>query len=332
MTRRVARSSRADIAQSLYKARTRPPSAQPASHAYNDLVATPMPFLVGAPRSGTTMLRLMMDAHPDLAIPPETGFLALCADWHANPPVTAADFVRRISHFPADAPTWPDFRLEEDALVAALGTGRPLDLPSALRTFYEMYAARFGKTRAGDKTPLYCFYLATIHEWLPEARFIHLVRDGRDVALSWRQTWFSPGPEMTDQAAGWVRHVEAVRNAARSAPVPVLEVRYETLVTSPAPVLEAICRFIELPFHPAMLQHHLRAAARLAEHGARVSSTGVIAVTAEQRRAQQVRTLGPVSNERVGAWRREMTHDEIRAFESVGGQLLDDLGYERGSS
>jgi hypothetical protein len=291
-----------------------------------------MPFIVGAPRSGTTMLRLMLDAHPDLAIPPETGFLALCAGLHASPPITAEDFVRQISHFPPDAPTWPDFRLREDALVAALGTEPPFDIPAGLRKFYEMYAARFGKTRAGDKTPLYCFYVASIHEWLPEARFIHLVRDGRDVALSWRKTWFSPGPEMTDQAAGWVRHVEAVREAARTSPVPVLEVRYETLVTTPAQVLEAICRFIELPFHPAMLEHHRGAAARLSEHGARVSSTGMIAVTAEQRRAQQVRTVSPVSNERVGAWQREMTHDEICAFESVGGQLLDELGYVRSGS
>jgi hypothetical protein len=121
----------------------------------------PMPVIVSAHRSGTTLLRLMLDAHPGLAIPPETGFLALCTKWLKSPETSPENFIDTISDF-------------------------PLDTPTGIRTFYRAYSNRFNKSRYGDKTPNYCFHIAAIHQLLPETCFIHLIRDGRDVALSWR--------------------------------------------------------------------------------------------------------------------------------------------------
>jgi Sulfotransferase family len=86
------------------------------------MVLVPMPFVIGAPRSGTTLLRFMLDAHPELAIPPETGFLAL-GD-HLDAALTSGEERRRaffalVTSFPPDAPGWRDFGIAEDRFWAA---------------------------------------------------------------------------------------------------------------------------------------------------------------------------------------------------------------------
>ena len=67
------------------------------------------------------------------------------------------------------------------------------DLSSGLRAFYRGYAAARGKTRYGDKTPMHATDIDVLSRVLPEARFIHIIRDGRDVAASLRGLPFAPG-------------------------------------------------------------------------------------------------------------------------------------------
>src|SRR5262245_10657035 len=125
----------------------------------------PMPVVIGAPRSGTTLLRFMLDAHPELAIPPETGFLALGEALDAG---AATDEGRRrafgdqVMQFPREAPAWPDFGLAEDRFRAALDAIDPFTAREGIRAFYRLYAERFGKSRVGDKTPSYCLHLEPI--------------------------------------------------------------------------------------------------------------------------------------------------------------------------
>src|SRR4029079_14672106 len=98
-------------------------------------------------------------------------------------------------------------------------------------------------------------YLAAIRELLPETLFIHLIRDGRDVALSVAGLWFSPGKAIEDRARSWRAIVEAARAQASSGDGYV-EVRYEDLVRDPRPVLERLCDRLELPFEEQMLSYH----------------------------------------------------------------------------
>jgi hypothetical protein len=152
------------------------------------------PFLVGVPRSGTTMLRFMIDAHPDVAIPPETGFVAAAAA--EDGPLDPEGLVRLLTTFPPDIPTWPDFNLSAEDLRSAIGALDRFTPAAAIRAFYKLYAGRHGKTRWGDKTPMYLHSMRAIGELLPEARFVHIIRDGRDVAVSLRRQWFAPSREI----------------------------------------------------------------------------------------------------------------------------------------
>lgn len=141
----------------------------------------------------------MLDAHPKLAIPPEThfipGLVEVCA--RAEHP-SDAFFTYLEQHL-----TWPDHHLEIETIRARLVA--PFDVTNAIRAFFLSYAARFGKERWGDKTPTYLTQMTAIEAVLPESRFIHIIRDGRDVSLSIAHLWFGPhsGHKTAEEVARW---------------------------------------------------------------------------------------------------------------------------------
>ncbi len=285
----------------------------------------PMPVIVGAPRSGTTLLRFMLDAHPSMAIPPETGFLMQAKFIPEGVEGARGALFDLITNFPAAGPTWDDFGLTHEQLRDALETVEPFDVADGLRAFYRLYAAQHGKLRYGDKTPLYCAHLDAIRETLPEARFLHIIRDGRDAALSLRPLWFAPGQDIATLAGEWKRLVMAARAAAGK---DYLEVRYERLLTETEPVLREVCEFIDLKFDPAMLRYFERTPERLKEHVTRRDAEGVVVVSHEQRLQQHTLTMQPPKRERMNRWKEEMSAGEQAEFHSVAGDLLEELGYE----
>jgi hypothetical protein len=293
------------------------------------MAPSPMPIIVGAPRSGTTLLRFILDAHPDLAIPPETGFLALApslAEWCG--PDTRQRFLSTITSYPPEAPAWPDFGIPVDDYRRALDALDPFTVGDAFRAFYRQYAARFNKSRWGDKTPTYCLHMPAIARVLPEARFIHVIRDGRDVALSLRSMWFAPGQQMDTLARFWVNCISTARREAENIDVQYFEVRFEDLIRETSRIIEDICAFIDLDFSPQMLDYHAGVRDRLSEHRSRVRPDGTVVVSQRERLAQQALTLRPPQMDRVGSWRETMRSDEQDAFEAIAGPLLRELGYD----
>jgi Sulfotransferase family len=236
-----------------------------------------MPIIVGVPRSGTTVLRFMLDAHPMLTIPPETGFLVALARLAKAGDCNPHSLFTAITEQPPEAPVWPDFQIPRDAFWQRLRALDNLTPADAARCFYRMYAERHGKPRFGEKTPLYGPHIADIASLLPEARFIHLIRDGRDVALSLRGLWFSPGDDI-DTLAGWWRDAVVATRAQARACAHYLEVRYEELIREPRATLERICAFVDLAFDPRMLRYFETASQRLREHGERRDRDGRIIV------------------------------------------------------
>jgi hypothetical protein len=285
-----------------------------------------MPVVVGAPRSGTTLLRLMLDSHPELAIPPETGFLSAARRLRGRGDALRERFFRTVTAFPPEAPSWADYGIPADDFRSALRRIEPFTASAGFRAFYRLYAARHGKPRWGDKTPVYCLEIGLIRRVLPEARFVHIIRDGRDVALSLRRQWFTPGRDMATLAKYWARCVVRARRAGLGRR-DYLEVRFEELVREPGPVLARVCRFLELEWSPALLEHHTRAAARLGEHTGGIAPDGTLLISREQRLRQQESSLHAPDPARIGGWRTEMLPEERAEFERVAGKLLRELGY-----
>jgi hypothetical protein len=283
----------------------------------------PAPFVVGVNRSGTTLLRLMLDAHPDLAIPPETHFVP--------------DVIRKLRRQNASKrrawklitshPRFGDFGLDPDELLARIKATGPLDTGEILRAFYGLYAERHGKLRWGDKTPRYMRAMPRIQRALPEARFIHLIRDGRDVALSQADRAVAKPRPVGPSAARWRRRIEGARAQSRQVSG-YLEVRYEDLVTDPEPVVRRICALCKLSFDPAMLRYDEHAAERLRELDRAIPDAEGVMRTGDERLSGHARVAAPPDAARIGRWRREMSAADRAAFVAEAGGMLAELGYE----
>jgi len=308
------------------KNRTHGPPLNPIEVRHARVVAlrttSPAPFVVGVPRSGTTLLRLMLDAHPVLAIPPETHFIS------AAPRAVSSsrEPARALCSMLLESPRWGDFGIEERALLERLEALEPFVLADAVRAFYLLYAERFGKRRWGDKTPPYLASMTTIRALLPEARFVHLIRDGRDVGCSiLPRSW---GPTTIAEAAAWWRRqiLHARRQASNLSGY--MELHYEELTAHPERALKAVCALIDLPYDGGMLGYHRRADERMNEIDRDLHDrTGRVSVSASERRQMHVLTRQP-PQAGLSRWREELTRKQVLEFETVAGDLLEELGYE----
>lgn len=282
------------------------------------------PFVVGMGRSGTTLLRLMLNSHPLLAVPPETRFLHALLEQEGRTANASEAFCATLR----GTPTWPDFDLDAAELRRRVDSLAPFSLPDAVRAFYAYYAESQGKPLWGDKTPTYGLLLADIGALLPEARFVHLLRDGRDSALSYRRVWFGPGRDLVQHARTWTERVSRARALGAALGQRYLEIRYEDLVSQPAASLAAVCAFLDLPFSERMLDYHLTAAEHIARTKPRHRPDGSLAVGTEHFLEIHARTMTPPDPTRIGGWRRELSDDELRSYERCAGRLLQTLGYE----
>lgn len=266
----------------------------------------PFLFVVGSGRSGTTLARTMLDAHPDLAIPDETHFVPRLArhrrKYERDGGFDGAALLRDLEPFHQFA----RMGLDGGALRGELASAE--DYPDAIRRIYATYARARGKSRYGDKTPRYCLDMPMLALLFPEGRFVHVVRDGRAVALSVRGVSF--GPDTIGGAALYWRNraLGARRTGEWLDPGRYLEYRHEELVADPEPILRAICDLIEVPYDDAMLRYHETAERSEVAHHPHVH---------EPPRAD------------LRDWRTELSAEELRLVEILVGDALDELGYER---
>lgn len=277
------------------------------------------------------MLRLMLDAHPQLAVPPETYFIPKAVKaWHKARR-------RRLGESPLEAYVaavtghvrWPDFHLGADAYRERLEADPPSDVSDAIRAFYEMYAEKADKPRWGDKTPFYVRKMETIHEVLPEARFVHLIRDGRAVTLSIKDLWF--GPDTIEEAAEfWVDRIDQGREQAKRLPH-YMELRYEDLVREPEAQLRRIAEFAEIDYDERMLRYHELVPERVAAEvpPQEIAPDGRVVATEERLRIIE-NVAGPPDPSRIDRWRIDMPVSDQRTFERIAGARLEELGYPVG--
>jgi len=280
----------------------------------------PAPFIVGVGRSGTTLLRMMLDSHSTLAIPPETNFATALAAFErgGSGPAVEAMVANQL---------WGDYNLPADEFARRVESRRPRSFADVLRVFFEFYAELREKPRWGNKTPYFLARMALVQRLIPEARFVHIVRDGRDVALSTVPLWFGPD-DVAGVAGEWSRMLSLARRQAQSLDH-YAEVRYEDLVREPVPALRRLCEFLELEWEPAMLDYHRHAAERLAAELGDVVEGG--RPVPREQRLELWRLLDrPPQLDRVERWRREMSGADLQAFEGVAAGTLRAFGYEPG--
>jgi LPS sulfotransferase NodH len=207
-------------------------------------------FIVGVPRSGTTLLRQMLRGSPSLAIPRESHFIPKALG--APTPAGALDLILSSRQFA----TW-----EIDADLVRGATAGASTPAAVVRAAFEAYAREQGRPRWGDKTPHYVNHIDALARAFGDAVFVHIVRDGREVADSLREQRWGP-PTLLLAASAWRKGVTRGREAGeRLGPSRYLELRYEELVAAPAPALTRVCEFLgEETALDAMFDYASRAA------------------------------------------------------------------------
>jgi Sulfotransferase family len=249
----------------------------------------------------------MLDRHSQLAVPDESYFIPQLAARHRGRLDADAfcDDLARIR-------TIADWQVSLDRVRQVLPGGARLS--DGLRAVYQTYAEAHGKSRWGDKTPLYMQYLPLLQRLFPDALYVHIVRDGRDAASSFRampagivtEGWAHPRSP-AGFACQWRTEVAAARTLARRVGRErYRELRYEALAADPEATLRQVCEFAGLGFEPAML-----------EYQGRVDLTG----KPHQTSLQRPPTPG------IRDWRTDMETADVAAFESIAGDALDALGY-----
>lgn len=268
---------------------------------------------------------MMLDAHPQLTIPPETHFvpdlIKACRKDDATPESALAAIKEHRE--------WGDFDFSDDEVIGWFRSIDDMDAGAAVRAFFGAYAAREGKPRWGEKTPTYVRNMPLIQRALPEACFIHVIRDGRDVALSVLDRTIRD-IDAVHVAGRWKKKVSKAREVS-----PKLrhykEIRYEDLILDTEPVLREVCEFAELEFVPELLDYHERSGDRLKEMARELPETGKAKhLSVERRMATHAMTTKPPDEDRVSRWRRQMSEADRVAFEQVAGDLLAELGYPVG--
>ncbi len=279
----------------------------------------PVPFIVGVTRSGTTLLRLMLDAHPDLAIPPETHFVPQLIRTAKKRGVSCEE----VHGVVTGHRQWGDFDLDSGELLRRYCALEKIDPETTMRAFFELYAEGQGKPRWGDKTPNYVKRMKAIERWIPEAHFVHMVRDGRDAALSRFKRLLKEPPPMDVVAERWVKKIEGAR-ADGAELSNYIEVQYEELVRDTEPQLQRVCEFLRAALgavDPALLRARRGAARR---DGPRPARRGRQAdATRRPPQGGAPTTSKPPDPSRLARWKEDMDPEQNAIFESVAGDLLD---------
>lgn len=269
-------------------------------------------FIIGVHRSGTTLLRFMLSSSPRIYIPPESDFIPRFFGRNPTEEMSCARIERVLKII------FNDYRFVKEwqgkppiprSFIAAM----PKRTPAAfLDTLYNMYAEQHGAVRWGDKTPIYTSYMDLIHQIFPDARFIHIIRDGRDVALSMLDKWkHEIHIDIYFTARNWVRRVRQAQVSGGCLGRDLYyELHYEDLVADPEVQLASLCDFLDEPFMPEMAKPHLLAR--------RQFQAGDFHAAVRR----------PPNMTRIRRWQDEMSRADLRLFQSIAGPMLSKLGYE----
>jgi hypothetical protein len=268
-------------------------------------------FLVGAGRSGTTLLRLILAGHSGIEIPPETWFiLPLVQKFPLRQELTPAE-VRAVVDIAVEDYRWPDMGIAaDDFRQRALALAAP-GLADIINLVYRHHLALTGKRRLGDKTPPYIEIVRELAILYPGAKFIHLVRDGRDVATSYIELKWHGGCRCYERNFDWTRALR-FREAYRHSELDrqILDVRYEQLVSEPEPTVRRICAFLGEAFQPGMLEW--------TERTDRVPA---------RERSIHPKLGRPLSQEAIGTWRSKLSAFECFIMEACLQKDLRRWGY-----
>lgn len=282
-------------------------------------------FLIGAERSGTTLLRLMLTVHPAICIPPESLFFVALESKYG----TANNLLPQIEDFLNDLYNnnfhrfW-EWNVDQQLLLNNLTNNQQLSYSHAVSTVYQTYRQQFDPTASiwGDKNPFHIYQLGKIRRYFPGVKVILIVRDFRAcygsvkklVAKEQERGEVWPGIKTIAGLTHQWNQVVKIFEKYHQKWEQFYLVSYEDLVREPSAQLAKICKWIGVDFQESMLEFYQKNA-----------ESGLVP------RSQMVwhpNTLEPVGVKGINAWQDELSFSELETIELMNWKNLEKLGYK----
>ena len=280
----------------------------------------PFLFITGRPRSGTTLLMSLFDAHPNVSIPPECQFVVNLHSKYEH----VKDWNKKIiDEFIEDLKIqWRfDFwkiNLEQlkESLISYKGTTTYADV---CKQVYLLNKSVFPKEKIlllGDKNPGYTIYTELLLRIFPNAKFIHIIRDYRDNLVSIRNVDFEL-PITSMVVYKWTYFIRKFRIAMKRNPNNHIEIRYEDLVTNPETEMKKLCDFAGIDYRKDVFNFHEK-------------TDEVLKIYPKEIMIKYFSSLmNKVNTSRIGLWKKDLTDKQIKIADYVAGKYADKLNYKK---
>jgi hypothetical protein len=267
-------------------------------------------FIIGASRSGTTLLRLMLNSHPAIHIPPEAWFLGDLVTLLPSKGLLDENQLVRAKEIILRNERWKDWNCDEDRLDFALQNNRPKTLKTLIQDLFEGCSqAKYAKIW-GEKSPRHSFIAEKLYDIFPESRFIHLIRDGKDACSSMlSRGWYDKN--FVRICEHWKTLVDAALQGRKFEKNRYFEIYYEKLICEPKETLSKACGFLGIDFSEAMLDYQSRIKEDIVLGEKNLHSS----------------LLGEINVAKIGKNAKELNLFEKTIFEIICGNTYTKAGY-----
>ncbi len=275
----------------------------------------PMNFVVGKERSGTTLLQVMLNAHPNISAPPESRFIILLYSRYGSITVWTEESLSAFCNDLFQGGLFRQWKMDKQALLSAfIPVKEHLTYPLLCKCIYYLFAPEGKEVKClFDKNPLYYYFLPELEDLFPEAKFIHLVRDYRDNIASHQRVFRVK--QAADLAYRWVRINKLID--ARKHKRKYFTLKYESLVSDAEKSMKEICAFLQLPFDANMSKNHTNSLYSSYTNNESEAFTKI-----------HGSLLQPLSSKHIGEWKQSLLPADVTIIESIAGKYGKTYGYE----
>jgi len=287
---------------------------------YKHLDDIPVFFVLGRPRSGTTLLRTLFEAHPNVATAPECSFILNMASKYGKVKYWTKEL---LSSFYEDLQLNFKIRnwdLDRETLLASLmqceGENSYLNICKVIYLNYKSVFDVHDVLWIADKNPSYAIYAKRLVKYFPEAYFLQITRDPRDNILSIKTFEFE-APISALLAFRWRESAITLFKFRKKHPDRFFLIRYEDLATEPTKYFKLMCDFLKIPFHEEVFEFYKKSDERI---------TGKVREVALKFHKG---LLSPINTGKLGLWKTKLPDAEVRIAETVIGNWMERYGYER---
>ena len=285
------------------------------------IASMPLFFIVGRPRSGTTLLRVLFEAHPNVLIPPESPFIISLYKKYGK--VTSWDetIIKEFCEDLFKQRYFDKWLISKEVLYSSLFEMKGKNtFQTLVRKVCLSYSSVFDKKEIkfiGDKNPAYSLFIHRIHKLFPEAKIIHITRDYRDNYLSLIKVNFEV-PIVPLVIYRWKFALHQMWKLKKKYPDLIYSIKYEDLASEPEQEFGKLCRFLGIDYDPSVMSFYQK------------KSEVEKAYAGSDDLNQVHRSLfNPISTARMNLWQMEMSRHDIRIADLVAGKSAEKAGYKR---